>query len=81
MLYLKFAHRRFNRSDETVGQVQDRQQSSPDVSLPSSSDFPDHDIPLNFDKITGVSTQSPPKSQQILARFSQRQNKATIATV
>ena len=31
--------------------------------------------------MTGVSTQSPPKSQQILVRFSQRQNKATIATV
>ena len=44
LLYLKFAHQCFNRSDETVGPVQDRQQSSLDVSVPSSSDFTDQDI-------------------------------------
>ena len=78
LLYFKFAHRCFNRSDETLGQVQDSQQSSPDV---SSSDFTDQDLPSKFDKITDVSPPSPPKSQQILVRFSKRQNKATIATV
>ena len=62
LLYLKFAHRCFNRSDETVGQVQDRQQSTPDVLVPSSSDFTDQDLSSNFDKITGVSPPSPSKS-------------------
>ena len=81
LLYLKFAHRCFNRSDETVRQVQDRQQSTPDVSIPSSPDFADQDIPSNFDKIIGVSPQSRPESQQILVLFSKRQNKTTIAIV
>ena len=45
LLYLKFAHRCFNRSDETVGPVQDRQQSSPDVSVLPVLTSQDQDIP------------------------------------
>ena len=81
MPYLKFAHQCFDRSTKTVEQTQERQKSTQDVSVPSSSDLTDNDIPSNFDKITGVSTQSAPNSQQILVRFSKKQNKATIAAV
>ena len=81
LLYLKFAHLCFNRSAEQVEQVQERPRSTLDVSVPSCSDFTEQDKHSKFDKITGISPQSPPKSQHILVRFSKKQNKATIATV
>ena len=81
LVYLKFAHLCFNRSAEPVEQVQERQRSTLDVSVPSSSDCTEQYIHSKFDKITGVSPQSPPKSQHVFVRFSKKQNKATIATV
>ena len=81
LVYLKFAYLCFNRSAEPVEQVQERQRSTLDVSVPSSSDCTEQYIHSKFDKITGVSPQSPPKSQHVFVRFSKKQNKATIATV
>ena len=49
---------------KTVEHAHERQQSTPVVSVPSIHDFTDNDIPSNFNKITGVSTPSPLKSQQ-----------------
>ena len=82
LLYLQSEHRYFHRSAETVKFNTD-DKSTHDVSVHSSPDLTHNDIPSNFDKITGVSTQSPPKSPQthILVGFSNKQDKVTIVKV
>ena len=63
LLYLQFEPpppRYFHRSAETVKFNTD-DKSTHDVSVDSSFDFTEHDIPSNFDKITGVSTQKSTK--------------------
>ena len=57
----KIASRCFDR---TIERIQECQKSTPDVLVPTSSNFTAKDIPSNFDKITRVSTQTPPKSHR-----------------
>ena len=61
LLGLKFASRCFDR---TVKRIQECQKSTPDVLVPTSSNFTAKDIPSNLDKRTGVSTQTLPKSHR-----------------